>query len=202
AINFDNIYSSGSEAFTINYCDIDTLEVYGGWTGEGNINQDPLFDLSGSHPYALLPGSPCIDTGTPDTTGLCLPSCDLMGCCRIWDGDGNGVAVIDMGAYEFDSPMVGIAKPVITQHRKETNLTGFPNPFTTSTTIEFELKAETPVTLQVYNHMGQQVADLLNESRAPGNHQFTWKAAHLPPGLYFLRLQAGNEVRTGKVIKY
>ncbi|MBE0640028.1 MAG: hypothetical protein IH598_16035, partial [Bacteroidales bacterium] len=47
AINFDNIYSSGSEAFTINYCDIDTLEVYGGWTGEGNINQDPLFDLSG-----------------------------------------------------------------------------------------------------------------------------------------------------------
>jgi hypothetical protein len=159
ALNYcDNIYSIGSKALTINYCNIDTLEIYGGWIGDGNINEDPLLDLSGPHPFTLMPGSPCIDTGTPDTTGLCLPDCDIIGCCRIWDGDGDGIAVIDMGAYEFDSPMVGIAKPVVV--KQEPNLTAYPNPFHSSITIEFELKSKTQVTLQVYNHLGQQVGEV------------------------------------------
>jgi hypothetical protein len=205
AVQFGSVGSANS--ITVSYSDIE-----GGEEGintnsngsvnwlDGNMDEDPFFTGSGNHPYGLSVASPCIDAGTPDTTGLNLPECDIIGCYRIWDGDGDGIAVIDMGAYEFDSPVVGISKPVVA--KKETKLTVYPNPFHSSTTIEFELKAKTQATLQVYNHMGQQVAELLNESKAPGNHQLTWNAAHLPPGLYFLRLQAGNEVRTGKVIKY
>jgi hypothetical protein len=206
-IFWDNTASIGSDLcnlmntdIPLNYSAINPDHVSGGWTGEGNINEDPLFDLSGPHPYALMPNSPCIDTGTPDTTGLCLPVCDIIGCCRIWDGDGDSIAVIDMGAYEFGAPLfVGIPQSEIQNPKSE--ISAYPNPFHSSTTIEFELKAKTQATLQVYNHMGQLVAELLNESRAPGQHQLSWKPAHLPPGLYFFRLQAGNEVRTGKVIK-
>ena len=200
AVLGDDIHYSGSDTIQVNYSDINSGNIYGNWTGEGNINEDPLFDLSGPHPYALSSGSPCIDTGTPDTTGLCLPDCDIIGCCRIWDGDGDGIAVIDMGAYEFGAPLIsGTPQPEI--HNPKSIISAYPNPFHSSITIEFELKAKTPVTLHIYNHMGQQVAKLLNEIRAKGQHQLTWNAAHLPPGLYFLRLQAGNEVRTGKVIK-
>jgi predicted outer membrane repeat protein len=71
----------------------------------GNINEDPQFLLSGNYPYALADGSPCIDAGTPDTTGLYLPFNDIIGNTRIWDGDGDGVPVIDMGPYEFGAPV-------------------------------------------------------------------------------------------------
>ncbi|MCF7794413.1 MAG: carboxypeptidase regulatory-like domain-containing protein [Candidatus Cloacimonetes bacterium] len=70
---------------------------------EGNIDEDPLFLLSGDYPYQLTDGSPCIDAGTPDTTGYFLPPWDLLYNQRIWDGDNNGEAIIDMGCYEYGS---------------------------------------------------------------------------------------------------
>jgi photosystem II stability/assembly factor-like uncharacterized protein len=98
--------------------------------------------------------------------------------------------------------LVGVKERPRTVQSSTLYLQNYPNPFHSSITIEFELKAKTQATLEVYNHMGQQVAELLNESRAKGQHQLTWNATYLPPGLYFLRLQAGNDVRIGKVIKY
>ncbi len=85
---------------------------------EGNIDEDPLFLLSGDDPYQLTELSPCIDTGIPDTTGLYLPPWDLIGNQRIWDGDGNGDPVIDMGCYEFGSES---ASGYITGHVYDTN---------------------------------------------------------------------------------
>ncbi len=70
---------------------------------EGNIDEDPLFLGSGDDPYQLTEISPCIDAGTPDTTGLFLPPWDLLFNQRIWDGDNNGEAIIDMGCYEYGS---------------------------------------------------------------------------------------------------
>ncbi|HPR18843.1 MAG TPA: FlgD immunoglobulin-like domain containing protein [Candidatus Cloacimonadota bacterium] len=72
---------------------------------EGNIDVDPLFLLSGDDPYQLTELSPCIDAGTTDTTGLYLPPWDLLDNQRIWDGDGNGEAVIDMGCYEYGAAL-------------------------------------------------------------------------------------------------
>ncbi len=70
---------------------------------EGNIDEDPLFLLSGDDPYQLTELSPCIDAGTPDTTGLYLPPWDFLYNQRVWDGDGDGIAIIDMGCYEYGS---------------------------------------------------------------------------------------------------
>jgi predicted outer membrane repeat protein len=72
---------------------------------EGNIDEDPLFVNSGEFPYSLDDGSPCIDAGTPDTTGLFLPFNDLIGNTRVWDGDGDGTSIIDMGPYEYGAPV-------------------------------------------------------------------------------------------------
>lgn len=63
--------------------------------------------------HALLPGSPAIDSGHPGaagTAGACLPA-DQRGVARPQDGDGDGTARCDMGAYEAPSPFVPTDTP-------------------------------------------------------------------------------------------
>lgn len=59
-----------------------------------NLNIDPLFVDPLTADWSLQIGSDCIDAGTPDTTGLNLPSVDLAGNLRVT------VCRIDIGAYE------------------------------------------------------------------------------------------------------
>jgi len=82
---------------TVTYSDIQ-----GSFTGEGNIDADPLLGIlaNNSGPtltHALLEGSPAIDAGSPTT----CPPFDQRGLTRPIDGDGDGNAVCDMGSYEY-----------------------------------------------------------------------------------------------------
>jgi len=79
-------------------------DVQGGWEGEGNIHGDPLFRGPAAGDYHLLPNSPCIDAGTNTPPGG-LPLTDIEGNSRPMDGDGDGVAVADMGAFEAPGPV-------------------------------------------------------------------------------------------------
>ena len=71
----------------------------------------------------------------------------------------------------------------------------YPNPFTGSTNIRFTLPSEDKVTLAVYNILGQEVVRLLDdEPYIAGAHAVTFKPANLASGVYFYRIQAGDNV--------
>lgn len=174
----DAVHGSGSPS--IQYSDIE-----GGAQGTGNTNQNPLFAGSGKYPFALSGGSPCIDTGTPDTTGLNLPPFDLIGNQRLWDGNGDEFAIIDMGAYEFGSDPYGIP-PSLSIPNAPFTIHCYPNPFRDEVIIELELTGHQQMHITVHNYNGQQIRPLLNDHLSPGRYQVTWHPSGLSPGLYIL----------------
>jgi len=68
----------------------------------------------------------------------------------------------------------------------------YPNPFNPTTNISYTLTHTVPVSLRVFNTLGQEVALLVNEQKEAGYYQATWNASNVPSGIYFYRLQAGD----------
>jgi hypothetical protein len=70
----------------------------------------------------------------------------------------------------------------------------YPNPFNPETTIGFVLDRDGNVTLQVFNLMGQKVAKLVNGFLPAGEYRYSFRADHLPSGIYIYELNTHNRV--------
>lgn len=66
----------------------------------------------------------------------------------------------------------------------------YPNPFNPSTTINFALKVSSQVSINIYNNLGQRVAQLVNGSFAAGFKSIQFNASNLASGIYFYRIIA------------
>jgi hypothetical protein len=75
-----------------------------------------------------------------------------------------------------------------------------PNPFSTSTTIEYKLQQPEKVILTIYDYLGKQVYQT-QENQPQGNQQLIWNAQGLSGGIYYYRLQVGEQVANGKMVK-
>jgi hypothetical protein len=94
--------SGGAADLTVSYSDYDAATNSDGGSGTltqgpGNLNVDPLF--VGASNFHLQPASPVIDAGDPAACG----GTDRDGNPRVVDGDDDGSARTDMGAFERQS---------------------------------------------------------------------------------------------------
>jgi hypothetical protein len=77
----------------------------------------------------------------------------------------------------------------------------FPNPTRQQATVRYVVPegSAQPVRLTVYNVLGQRVATLVDETKAPGRETLTVDTARWSSGVYFLRLQVGETMRSQRV---
>ena len=76
----------------------------------------------------------------------------------------------------------------------------YPNPFNGSTLISYTLATPGPVSLVVYNTLGQPVRTLVDQVQAPGLYSVPWQPAEaLASGVYLYRLTTSDAVLTRRL---
>lgn len=75
----------------------------------------------------------------------------------------------------------------------------YPNPFNPSTNLTYEVANSGKVQLEVFNLLGQRVAELVNDQKAPGVYTVSFDASSLSSGIYIARFVSGGIVQTQKM---
>ena len=182
-----------SDTIFVYYSDIDYYLISGQWLGGFNFLADPELEEDNIH---LLGSSPCINMGTNTleingATYLC-PDHDI-------DGDPRPLYdVADVGADEYDLP-VGIVSMDITLDGPSIEI--FPNPFTVSADIKFNLQSSGQVELSLYDFSGRKVRALINNNLQAGFHEVKLNSSDLKSGIYFCVLISDKGIQSKKLIK-
>jgi len=210
--NANEVYyiSSTNPIFIFN-CLIDTNEITGAWSGEGNITGDPMFLDPGNDDFCIEPcGSPCVAAGIDslfiDGFGLySAPDHDFYGNPRPFPDVNHP----DIGACEVEDCPSIIEESRFDPGNPESNfnLKVSPNPTRRISDIRYQITCPPTggsdiryVKLEVYNICGQKVRTLVQEEQKPGEYVVGFNGSDLPGGIYFVRLSVGASTETCKLI--
>ena len=79
-------------------------------------------------------------------------------------------------------------------------LIAYPNPFNSTLSISMNLQSGSDVTLSVFDLNGKLIETIQPGSMETGTHELKWDAKGIANGVYILRMQAGNQEATHKVL--
>jgi hypothetical protein len=139
------------------------------------------------------------------------------------DGDGSSLELVDANSDNAlaenwkasqghgtpgreNSVSTGIEKPANERIPVDYFLSqNHPNPFNPTTTIHFQIPKPEHVTITVYDILGHQVKELINDDYTPGDHQINWDGTNqlgqaVASGLYIYKINAGNFVQCKKML--
>jgi hypothetical protein len=178
-----------------------SLEGLARWEGGNNINKDPGFIDSLFH---LSDTSRCVGGGVDsiEINGVyyLASQMDYFGNPRPNPID----EFVDIGAiespYEYDPDPVAIDWPIQGTPTQFSLNQNYPNPFNPITKIDYELPITNYVNLSIFNLLGQKVATLVDKKQPAGSYQLQWDASDFASGLYYYRIEAGNFIKTRKMI--
>jgi len=187
----DDVYLDWGGFAEIHYCN---MPMPLGGTGGNNMNVDPEFVDAGNGDFRLAESSLCIDAGTDYIFlgGRVLVDLDPDEYCD---------AAPDIGAREYCA-VTGASEEPLTVFKLDQN---HPNPFNTRTSIGYNLAADSFVSAKVYNVKGQEVRTLINTHQPAGRNSVFWngrdnQGQRQSQGVYFLRLHAGGEVSSVRML--
>lgn len=76
----------------------------------------------------------------------------------------------------------------------------YPNPFNPTTKVNYALPKNGFVTLKVYNILGVEVANLVNENKPAGNYSVDFNASELSSGIYFYSINVNGFTDTKRMM--
>jgi len=76
----------------------------------------------------------------------------------------------------------------------------YPNPFNPTTTIKYEIPEHSLITIKVYDVLGNEVENLVQEERPTGSYEVQFDGTGLTSGVYFYQIRAGDFVETKKMV--
>jgi len=189
---------SGIDSIIVSYNNIDPNEIYGNWSGEENITEDPQFVNPENGNFHIEDNSPCAGAGIVE-----LEAYGMTYTCPSIDFENDPrpmpfALMPDMGADEVDE---SISIFEYSNHNSNFSLNIYPNPVVDETTIEFDNKESTYVMLTIIDITGKEIQKIISIELPEGTHQFDWNAKELPAGIYFCVLKTNEGIQTKKIIK-
>ncbi|MDP1677636.1 MAG: T9SS type A sorting domain-containing protein, partial [Bacteroidota bacterium] len=101
------------------------------------------------------------------------------------------------GKFEYSQEVEVVISQML---QKFSLMQNYPNPFNPTTTISYQLSANSYTTLRVYDMLGKEVATLVNEAKEAGSYTMQFDGSKLSNGMYFYTLRSGNFTATKKLV--
>lgn len=176
------IVDEGTSSSTVSYS-----LVNGGFTGPGNINTDPLFADPSAGNFQLSTGSPAVDAGSTDTSGLFLPGFDLNGNVRL-----TGTA-IDIGAFEYQ-----LSSAISSPQKDEILFSVYPNPTNHNITCDVSIGAYTDISVEIKDLTGRTIHSENFPRLSPGMHSIPIELTDISCGIYSIAVKTSNLITSNQ----
>jgi|GEM_PF-1846095 len=119
--------------------------------------------------------------------------------CVFWQNELDGRNTIYMAKTVFDPIYSSVDEDdAVMPH--EVTLNNYPNPFNPSTTIEYETVKQGTVNIKVYDILGREISELVDEVKSPGSYKVNFNAAGLASGTYIVLMRAGDKQLARKIV--
>jgi hypothetical protein len=110
----------------------------------------------------------------------------------------SGMVNVHSIKWVINSPSTDVAvKPAKPQTYKLDQ--NYPNPFNPATIISYSVPEESDVEIRIYNSIGREVTQLVNERKETGTYTAAFSGEGLASGIYFAKMSAGNFQKTVKM---
>lgn len=165
----------------------------------GGFNEDPnsvLADVEIFNPFletGKIKSGPDLNYARRNTSGVFY-----MGSIYVFGGlDITGTVVKQIEKLDLN-PVTGI------KAQNDLNnfalIQNYPNPFNPTTVIKYQIPEYSFVNLKIFDILGNEVIELVNENKHTGYYEIPFNAKYLTSGIYFYRLTAGKFSETKKMV--
>ena len=166
------------------------------WTGV-NVS-DVKIELSvdnGSNWTTIIESTP--NTGSYPWTVTAQDSSDE---CLIRITNAADGTVFDVSDDVFTIDIISTVEEILSGIPSEYDLAqNYPNPFNPTTTIQYSVPEESPVSIKIYDLTGSEVVSLVEGVKKAGTYRLTFNAENLASGIYFYHMRAGEFISVKKM---